>query len=105
MRLNCAEEGKPFSIDNVPFHEGKPAEGAWSSDEVIEFMMNQISKDTNSFYILCPDNETSLEVDYCRIRWAMEDITKNRVPLSRWHAEYKPKFNEFLNSELGKDKE
>ena len=51
------------------------------------------------FYILCPDNEVTREVDNRRILWAAEDITQNRPPLSRWHAEYKDAFNQYLQAE------
>ena len=42
-----------------------------------------------SFYILCPDDEVSMETDHKRIQWAAGDITENRPPLSRWHPELK----------------
>ncbi|MEM9736150.1 MAG: short-chain dehydrogenase, partial [Pseudomonadota bacterium] len=41
------------------------------------------------FYILCPDNEVTTEMDHKRIRWAAGDIIENRAPLSRWHPDHK----------------
>ena len=51
------------------------------------------------FYIICPDNEVTREVDNRRILWAAQDITQNRPPLSRWHPDYKDAFNAFLTAE------
>jgi hypothetical protein len=30
--------------------------------------------------------------------WATQDITENRPPLSRWHADYKAEFETFLKA-------
>ena len=40
------------------------------------------------FYIICPDNEVTTEMDNKRIIWAAGDLTENRPPLSRWHPDY-----------------
>src|SRR5262249_30070629 len=66
--------------------ETKPA-GAWSADQVVEMMIERRSG--GDFYIICPDNEVSSELDRKRIRGAAEDIVQNRPPLSRWHPDYK----------------
>ena len=42
-----------------------------------------------SFYIICPDDEVSSDMDNRRILWGAQDITEDRPPLSRWHADYK----------------
>jgi hypothetical protein len=49
------------------------------------------------FYVLCPDNDVSREVDERRIEWAMGDLIENRPPLSRWHPEYKESFEAFMD--------
>jgi NAD(P)-dependent dehydrogenase (short-subunit alcohol dehydrogenase family) len=72
---------------------GKPA-GAWEPEQVIDFMLSAMAR--GDFYILCPDNETSREVDVKRIRWSIEDIIQNRPALSRWHSEYKDAFARFM---------
>ena len=51
----------------------------------------------SDFYIICPDNEVSSEMDALRIRWAAGDIAENRPPLSRWHEDYAEAFAEFAN--------
>ena len=67
--------------------------GAWLPDQVIDFMVEALDQDV--FYILCPDDEVSTEQDHRRIIWGAEDITKNRAPLSRWHADYKDDAKKF----------
>ncbi len=39
------------------------------------------------FYILCPDNEVTREIDNKCIQWADDDLIRNRPPLSRWHPD------------------
>jgi hypothetical protein len=53
---------------------------------VIDFMLAGLAK--GDFYILCPDDEVTTEVDHRRIIWGAEDITRNRPPLSRWHPDF-----------------
>ena len=67
----------------------KPA-GAWTPEETIEFMMTRLK--AGDFYILCPDNDVTREIDERRILWAAGDIIENRPPLSRWHPEYADRF-------------
>ena len=43
----------------------------------------------DEFYILCPDNEVTREVDERRILWSANDIVASRPALSRWHPDYK----------------
>jgi hypothetical protein len=75
--------------------EGGPKpDGAWWPDQVIDMLIESIEK--GDFYIICPDNEVTREVDNKRILWAAGDIVDNRVPLSRWHPEYKDVFAAFL---------
>jgi hypothetical protein len=47
------------------------------------------------FYIVCPDDEVSRDMDAKRIIWAAQDITENRPPLSRWHADWSDMFKKF----------
>ena len=71
--------------------------GAWTPDQVIDMLIESMGK--GDFYILCPDNEVTRDVDERRILWAAQDITQNRPPLSRWHPDYKDAFNAFLHAE------
>ena len=67
--------------------QGQP--GAWTSDQVAEVMIKAV--EAGDFYILCPDNEVTVETDHKRLLWAAGDVIENRPPLSRWHADWKEK--------------
>jgi NAD(P)-dependent dehydrogenase (short-subunit alcohol dehydrogenase family) len=67
----------------------KPA-GAWEPEQVVDFLLPALER--GDFYVLCPDNETTREMDEKRIRWAAEDLIENRPPLSRWHPDHKDAF-------------
>jgi NAD(P)-dependent dehydrogenase (short-subunit alcohol dehydrogenase family) len=71
--------------------EHKP--GAWLPDQVVDTLM--IGLEAGDFYILCPDDETTPEMDRKRILWAAGDITENRSPLSRWDPAYKSAFESY----------
>lgn len=64
--------------------EHKP--GAWLPGQVVDMLLTGIADDR--FYIICPDDETTSEMDRKRILWAAQDITENRPPLSRWHPDF-----------------
>ena len=70
--------------------------GAWTSEQVVEFMLESMR--SGDFYILCPDNDVSRAMDEKRIRWAAEDIIRNRPALSRWHADFKDEFERSMKS-------
>jgi len=71
----------------------KPA-GAWTPEQTVGFMLERIS--AGDFYVLCPDNEATRELDEKRILWAAGDIVENRPPLSRWHKDYGDAFQAFV---------
>lgn len=71
--------------------------GAWTPEQVVDFMLPALA--AGDFYILCPDNEVTRELDAKRIRWAADDIALNRPPLSRWHPEYKDAFAAYVKGE------
>jgi hypothetical protein len=48
------------------------------------------------FYILCPDNDVTREMDEKRMAWAIGDVIENRPALSRWHPDYKDAFAAFM---------
>jgi NAD(P)-dependent dehydrogenase (short-subunit alcohol dehydrogenase family) len=72
----------------------KPA-GAWTPEQTAEFLFQSVER--GDFYILCPDNDVSRELDEKRIAWAIGDIIENRPPLSRWHPDYTESFNLYIN--------
>ena len=71
-------------------------EFAWTSEETVEFMLPCL--DRGDFYVLCPDNETTREMDEKRIQWNADDLIKNRPALSRWHRDYKDEFEKHMKS-------
>ena len=78
---------------------GRKPPGAWTAEQVADFMLERMS--AGDFYIICPDNDVTREIDNARMTWAMQDLTKNRPPLSRWHPDYEHAFAEFLAKETG----
>jgi hypothetical protein len=71
--------------------------GAWTAEQVVDFMLARMA--AGDFYILCPDNDVTREIDNARMTWAMQDLTENRPPLSRWHPDYAEAFAAFLARE------
>jgi hypothetical protein len=60
----------------------------------VDFMMERIA--AGDFYILCPDNDVTREMDEKRMAWAMGDVIENRPALSRWHPDYKDAFGAYM---------
>ena len=77
----------------------KPA-GARTAAQVVDFMLERVA--AGDFYILCPDNDVTREIDNARITWAAQDITENRPPLSRWHPDYKAAFARYMSGVLAR---
>jgi NAD(P)-dependent dehydrogenase (short-subunit alcohol dehydrogenase family) len=78
---------------NTPAAEKPP--GAWTSEQVADFMLERLA--AGDFYILCPDNMVTRDVDNRRMAWAMGDLIQNRPALSRWRPEFKDAFDAFMN--------
>lgn len=72
-----------FSAGRFP---SKP-DGAWAPEQVVDFMNRKMADGV--FYIICPDNEVSEELDRKRIVWSSGDIVYQRPPLSRWRPDWK----------------
>ena len=68
--------------------------GSWMPEQVVDFMMAALA--AGDFYIICPDNDVTRDIDNRRILWAAEDIIRNRPALSRWHPDYQDEFAAFL---------
>ncbi len=67
---------------------------AWTAEQTVDFMLPCL--DRGDFYILCPDNEATREIDQKRIQWSADDIIQNRPALSRWHPDYKAAFDDHM---------
>lgn len=75
---------------------GKPA-SAWTAEQTAAFFIESVNR--GDFYILCPDNDVSRELDEKRIAWAVGDVIENRPALSRWHPDYADAFRAFIEAE------
>jgi len=73
----------------------KPA-AAWTPEQVVDFMLPAMA--AGDFYLLCPDNDVTRDMDERRILWAAQDIIKNRPALSRWHPAFKDAFADFMKA-------
>ena len=74
-------------------HTERPA-GAWMPEQVIDLLLQAMA--AGDFYVLCPDNDVTRDMDVKRITWAAGDITENRPPLSRWHPDFKDAFAAYM---------
>jgi NAD(P)-dependent dehydrogenase (short-subunit alcohol dehydrogenase family) len=68
--------------------------GAWWPEQVADFLLAALER--GDFYVLCPDNEVTAQLDRLRIEWATGDLTENRPALSRWHPDYEAAFAAFV---------
>ncbi len=71
----------------------KKPDAAWTSEQAVEHLFTRAS--AGDFYILCPDNDVTPEIDARRVTWAAQDITENRPALSRWHPDFAARFKQF----------
>ncbi|PYH43041.1 SDR family NAD(P)-dependent oxidoreductase [Aspergillus saccharolyticus JOP 1030-1] len=62
-------------------------DGCWTPQETVEFLVRKMA--AGSFYIICPDNEVTEELDRKRIAWACGDLVRDRPALSRWREDWK----------------
>ena len=76
------------------FAQEKPP-GAWMPEQVADYLL--AAMDRGDFYVLCPDNDVTPEIDHRRIEWAAGDMTENRPALSRWHPDYEGVFADFMS--------
>jgi hypothetical protein len=74
------------TVATVP--SSKP-EGAWTPEQVADYLYEKMGE--GKFYIICPDNDVSEEMDRKRIAWAAADITESRPALTRWREDWKDK--------------
>ena len=75
------------------FIKDKP-DGAWLPEQVAEFLFASLER--GDFYILCPDNDVSREMDEKRVLWNTLDLIENRPALSRWNPAFEADFEAFM---------
>lgn len=77
-------------------HVPEKPDAAWTPRQTADFMFDGLER--GDFYILCPDNDVTREMDEKRIQWGADDLIKNRPALSRWHPDYEAAFAEFMKT-------
>ena len=89
-------KGDAFDAETVPWSEEKPSKGGWMPMQTIDYMLDAIAD--GKFYIICPDNDVTTQMDAKRIAWAAGDMLVRDTPLSRWDpAEtHKAAFEEYM---------
>ena len=83
-----------YTFTGMTARSAEKPPAAWSADQVVGFMLERLAH--GDFYILCPDNDVSRDVDEKRMAWAMGDLIENRPALSRWHPDWKQRFETFM---------
>jgi NAD(P)-dependent dehydrogenase (short-subunit alcohol dehydrogenase family) len=68
-------------------------QGAWLPDQVIDVLVAALGR--GDFYIICPDDDVTPEMDRKRILWGAGDLIENRPALSRWHPDFAEAFARF----------
>ena len=71
-------------------------DAAWTSEQTTTHLFERVS--AGDFYVLCPDNDVTPQIDQRRVTWAAQDIVENRPALSRWHPDYAERFAAFQKS-------
>lgn len=79
------------------FVQEKP-DGAWLPEQVVEFLFESLRR--GDFYVLCPDNDVTREMDEKRVLWNTYDLIENRPALSRWNPAYAAEFEAFMKKDL-----
>ncbi|MEP8910955.1 SDR family oxidoreductase [Enterobacter mori] len=75
---------------------GKKPDEAWTAAQVIDYFLPRFER--GDFYIICPDNAVTREMDARRIMWSAQDMLDNRPALSRWHPDWKTAFERWMKS-------
>lgn len=82
----------PFAKEGEEKKE-KPS-GAWTPQQVVEYAEEKMAE--GKFYIICPDNDVSEEMDKKRMLWDRLDLVQGRPPLTRWREDYEEQAKEWM---------
>ena len=86
-----------FTFTGMTRRASEKPPGAWTAGQVVDFARERMA--AGDFYILCPDNDVTREIDNARIAWAAHDLIDNRPPLSRWHPDWQAAFAAYMSAE------
>ena len=78
-------------------HVKEKPPGAWEPEQVVDELVAAMGR--GDFYVICPDNDVTREMDNRRVQWNTDDIIKNRPALSRWHPDYQAEFDAFARGD------
>ena len=83
----------------VPDDEARKTkpQGAWLPSQVAEYGYKKMNE--GKFYIFCPDNDVTEELDQARMTWGAGDWIDGRSALSRWDPKWKDRSAEWIKSE------
>lgn len=77
--------------------KSKP-KGAWLPSQVAEYAYRKMVEE-KKFYIVCPDEDVSEELDQARMKWGAEDVVEGRPALSRWEEGWKDRSGRWIKEE------
>jgi NAD(P)-dependent dehydrogenase (short-subunit alcohol dehydrogenase family) len=72
---------------NAPGSSKEKPAGAWWPSQVAEYLEKKMGE--GKFYVLCPDNDVTEDLDKRRMLWGVGDVVYERQPLSRWREDSK----------------
>ncbi|KAI2615148.1 NAD(P)-binding protein [Hypoxylon sp. NC1633] len=73
-------------------------EAPWTPAQVADYLEGKMKE--GQFWVLCPDNDVTEDMDRKRMLWSAADAVKGRPPLSRWRDEFKGEFGEWMQKDL-----
>lgn len=94
---------RDYDLEKIKLGEhmpgNKPAD-AWTADETADFVLRRLRE--GSFYLTQPeaDEPPDGRKTLLRMIWSMNDLLKDRPPMSRWESGHTAAFEEFMTSEL-----
>jgi len=53
----------------------------------------------DKFYVICPDNDVTTDLDKKRMMWSVGDIVFERPPLSRWRDEFREENQNWMDAQ------
>jgi len=83
-----------FTHTGMTSRGGEKPAAAWTPEQVVDFLLDAVTR--GDFYVLCPDNAVTREMDERRMQWAIDDVILNRPALSRWHPDHAATFEAFM---------
>jgi hypothetical protein len=84
--------------DSSSSAERQKPDAPWWPEEVVDYLEKKMA--AGQFWVLCPDNDVTEEVDRKRMLWTAGDAVNGRPPLSRWRDEFKGEFADWMAKDV-----